>query len=174
VKRGVYFTQERNDAIKLGIPSKGRGQLQVWKLLESCKILPPFSEDLRENPPSLDKSIIVVAERQLDIARDLGKTNLNIGIVGEDLLKESGYSLEKVCKLGMGVCKVSLITKPNFRPTGSMRIATKLPNITRQLLEEMKWKAEIIEREGALETAIEQGIADAIVDQVAELWRVLD
>jgi len=168
MERGVYFTPGNEvRAIRLGIPSKGRGQLQVWKLLESCKILPPYSEDLRENPPSLDKSIIVVAERQLDIIRDLGISNLDLGIAGEDIIMELGYPLEVISRLGYGKCRVSLIAPPNFGPFDSMRIATKLPNITKKFLDEMKWNAEIIEREGALEMAIKQGIADAIVDQVA-------
>jgi len=181
VKRGVYFTQEASKTIKIGIPSKGRGQIQTWKLLESCKILPPFSEDLRENPPSLDKSIIVVAERQLDVARDLGFYNLDLGIVGEDMLMEANYptysdTINILAKLGFNKCRVSLIGKqgmglgieyPRIDAPEPLKIATKLPVIAEKFIKERELNAVVIEREGALETAIKQGIAGAIIDQVA-------
>lgn len=77
------------------------------------------------------------------------------------MIVETGAPVEILSKLGFCKCRVSLINS-------GRRIATKLPNITRRAIEELGLKdIQVIEREGALEAAIRQGIADAIVDQVA-------
>jgi ATP phosphoribosyltransferase len=174
VKRGVYFTPgnevKGTEILRIGIPYKGRGQTPTWKLLEQCKLLPAFSEENGILPKSLDENIRIVALKQRDIPLDVAKGIIDVGIVGEDMVAESRVIVDVVSKLGYCRCRICLIgpaDAPSCLSAMSGKvIATKLPKITEYFLKREGMTAEIMERAGALETAIKQGISSYIVDQV--------
>ena len=170
MKRGVYFTpgnEVNTKRITFGIPSKGNGKIETEGLLKECKLAANFGDEADFR--SLDRDIEFLPERQLDIARDIGAYRLDLGIVGEDMIAEADCPVEVISKLNYNKCRVSFIAPPGFGISKSLRIATKLPNITKKFVAEMGWSSytTIIEREGALEIALKQDLADAIIDQIA-------
>jgi len=108
--------------------------------------------------------------RPRDIAIYVGEGTLDVGITGRDLLLDSGAKANEAMALGFG--------ESTFRfaaPTGSMsgeqqlagrRIATSYPGIVRAHLSALGIEAEVVRLDGAVETSIRLGVADAIADVV--------
>ena len=108
--------------------------------------------------------------RPRDIALYVGKGTLDVGITGRDLLQDSGAEADEVLALGFG--------RSRFRfagPQGAFgsvadlegtRIATSYDGVVRAFLEERGIKADVVRLDGAVETSIQLGVADAIADVV--------
>ena len=94
---------------------------------------------------------------------DLGVADA--GIVGKDVLLESGRSVYEPVDLGFARCRMSLI-----RPIGAItpvrRVASKYPKTTRAYLLRRGINAEVIKLTGNVELACLAGLADAVVDIV--------
>ena len=94
---------------------------------------------------------------------DLGVADA--GIVGKDVLLESGRSVYEPVDLGFARCRLSLI-----RPIGAItpvrRVASKYPKTTRAYLQGRGINAEVIKLTGNVELASLAGLADAVVDIV--------
>ncbi len=108
--------------------------------------------------------------RPRDIALYVGEGTLDVGITGRDLLRDSGAKADEVMPLGFG--------RSRFRfagPTGRFtaldqlagsRIATSYVGVVSAFLEERGIEAEVVRLDGAVETSIQLGVADAIADVV--------
>ncbi len=108
--------------------------------------------------------------RPRDIALYVGKGTLDVGITGRDLLQDSGAEADEVLPLGFG--------RSRFRfagPSGvfgsvadleGKRIATSYDGVVRAFLDERGIKADVVRLDGAVETSIQLGVADAIADVV--------
>jgi len=108
--------------------------------------------------------------RPRDIALYVGEGTLDVGITGRDLLLDSGAKAEEVIGLGFG--------RSTFRfagPTGRFtdvsqlqgaRIATSYVGIVRQHLAERGLDATVNRLDGAVESSVQLGVADAIADVV--------
>ena len=87
------------------------------------------------------------------------------GVVGKDVLLESGRSVYEPVDLGFARCRLSLI-----RPLGASgpvrRVATKYPRVTRDYLRRRGQSAEVVKLAGNVELACLAGLADAVVDIV--------
>ncbi|GEM88035.1 ATP phosphoribosyltransferase [Meiothermus granaticius] len=95
---------------------------------------------------------------------DLGIADL--GIVGKDVLLESGRDVYEPVDLRTGVCRLSLIRLPG--ENGPLRrIATKYPNFTARVLRQRGIVADVVELAGNVELAAITGLTDAIVDLVS-------
>ncbi|WP_293173893.1 ATP phosphoribosyltransferase [Oceanithermus sp.] len=94
---------------------------------------------------------------------DLGIAD--VGVVGRDVLLESGRDLYEPVDLGFGACRLSLIRRPDDdRPI--RRIASKYPNFTQAWLRERGLVADVVKLHGNVELAALVGLADAVVDVV--------
>jgi ATP phosphoribosyltransferase len=114
--------------------------------------------------------------RPRDIALYVGEGTLDVGITGRDLLKDSGAKAEEVMGLGFG--------RSRFRFAGPVgvygdvaqlagsRVATSYVGVVRSFLEERSIDATVVRLDGAVETSIQLGVADAIAD-VVETGRTL-
>lgn len=96
----------------------------------------------------------------------------DIGIVGEDVLVESGKSLEIIERLGFSRCRLSLAIPKEASYQGTdwfdgKRIATSFPNILQSYLDEQGIQAEIHEINGSVEIAPAIGLAEGIFDIVS-------
>lgn len=94
---------------------------------------------------------------------DLGVADA--GVVGYDVLLESGSRLYAPVDLGFGRCRISLI-----RPRGAAgpvrRVASKYPRMTAEYLRRLGSPAEVVALSGNVELACLSGLADAVVDVV--------
>ena len=108
--------------------------------------------------------------RPRDIAVYVGEGTLDVGLTGRDLLLDSGAPAVEAMALGFG--------RSDFRfagPAGSVtdvtqlhgrRVATSYPGVVTTHLAEHGVQAEVVRLDGAVESAVRLGVADAIADVV--------
>ena len=108
--------------------------------------------------------------RPRDIAVYVGEGQLDVGITGRDLLRDSGAKADEVLELEFGRARFRF-AGPAGRFTrleelAGQRIATSYPGIVRGFLEERGIDASVTRLDGAVETSIQLGVADVIADVV--------
>jgi ATP phosphoribosyltransferase len=108
--------------------------------------------------------------RPRDIALYVGEGTLDVGITGRDLLLDSGAKAEEVLRLGFGRSRF-LFAGPvgEFTDLGQLagkRIATSYVGVVRTFLEDRGIDATVVRLDGAVETSVRLGVADAIADVV--------
>ena len=108
--------------------------------------------------------------RPKDIAIYVGSGQLDFGITGRDLVRDSDAPVRERLALGFG--------SSSFRYAGpagrdwtaadlaGRRIATAYPNLVRKDLAERGIEATVIRLDGAVEISVQLGVADAIADVV--------
>ncbi|KQO38204.1 ATP phosphoribosyltransferase [Aeromicrobium sp. Leaf245] len=108
--------------------------------------------------------------RPRDIAVYVGEGTLDVGITGRDLLLDSAAPAAEQIGLGFGASTFRFAA-----PTGSMsaiaelegkRIATSYPVIVQDYLSARGVAATVVRLDGAVESSIRLGVADAIADVV--------
>jgi ATP phosphoribosyltransferase len=109
--------------------------------------------------------------RPRDIAIYVGSGRLDVGITGEDLLLDSGASAESVLALGFAGSTFRFAALPGtaagVADLDGKRIATAYPGVVAAHLAEHGVSCEVIRLDGAVETAVRLGVADAIADVVS-------
>lgn len=101
----------------------------------------------------------------------------DLGIVGQDVLWESGRDVYEPLPLGFGQCRLVLAgtssqQSRDFRLATGLRVATKYPRVARTYFQQCGLSAEIIPLTGSIELAPLVGLADLVVD-VVETGRTL-
>ncbi len=159
---------------KFAIPKKGRLHDKCVEMLKGAGI-----EFRRE--PRLDIALCVGLPITLvflpaaDIAKFVGKGDVDIGITGFDVVKESEVDVLKVIDLGFGKCKLCvqapIVDKiESVQSLAGKRIATSFVNVTANFFKEYDEKAgtttEVSFVSGSVEAACGLGLADAVVDLV--------
>ncbi|WHM39731.1 ATP phosphoribosyltransferase [Streptomyces sp. BPTC-684] len=108
--------------------------------------------------------------RPRDIAIYVSSGRLDIGITGRDLLLDSGADAEEILSLGFARSTFRYATKPGTAKGvgdfGGMTIATSYEGIVAQHLKDSGVDASVVHLDGAVETAIELGVAHVIADVV--------
>ena len=109
--------------------------------------------------------------RPRDIATYVGSGALDVGITGRDLLLDSASQASEVADLGFG--------QSTFRfaaPTGEMhdvgalqgkRVATSYPGLVGAFLNDAGVSVTLVTLDGAVESAVRLGVADAVADVVS-------
>lgn len=156
--------------LKIAVPNKGSlAESSVLMLKEAGYRQRIDVRDLVFIDP--DNSVEFYYLRPRDIAVYVGSGELEAGITGRDLLLDSGAGASEVLQLDFG--------KSTFRfaaPTGvkmeiaelqGKRVATAYPGLLQNFLEAKKIKASIVRLDGAVESSIRLGVADAIADVVS-------
>ncbi len=95
----------------------------------------------------------------------------DMGIVGQDVLREREEEVFEPLVLPFGHCRLVLAGRPeraqtDWRLAPSPRIATKYPQLTRKFFSERGWSAEIIPLNGSVEIAPALGLSELLVDLV--------
>ncbi len=107
----------------------------------------------------------VIEMRNTDVPTYIDLGVADAGVVGKDVLLESGRSVYEPVDLGFARCRLSLI-----RPLGATdpvrRVASKYPRTTRAYLQRRGLNAEVVKLAGNVELACLTGLADAVVDIV--------
>ena len=110
-----------------------------------------------------DAIIIEMRNRDVPTYVDLGVADA--GIVGKDVLLESGRSIYEPADLGFQSCRLSLIRKTGDN-SPMRRVASKYPSLTQQYLRRIGNGSEVIKLSGNVELACLTGLANAVVDLV--------
>ncbi len=110
--------------------------------------------------------------RPKDIATYVGAGDLAFGITGNDLMEESGSPVRRVMDLGFGKSQFRFAVDEDmdwkFEDLDGRAIATSYPRLVRSHLAAKGIRAEkIVKLDGAVEIAIQLGLADAIADVVS-------
>ncbi len=109
--------------------------------------------------------------RPRDIAVYVGSGTVEVGITGRDLLQDSGSPAEELLPLDFGYSTFRFAA-----PTGSAnavadfagrRIATSYPGLLAKYLADAGVDAQVIRLDGAVETAVQLGVADVVADVVS-------
>ncbi len=95
----------------------------------------------------------------------------DVGIVGQDALREGGVQVYEPLVLDYGHCRLVVAGKPEFRGAewkmlAGLRVATKYPRVAKKYFDARGLSVETIEVYGSVELAPAVGLADLIVDVV--------
>ncbi|HJQ44293.1 MAG TPA: ATP phosphoribosyltransferase [Jatrophihabitantaceae bacterium] len=109
--------------------------------------------------------------RPRDIATYVGAGQLDAGITGQDLLLDSGASAEAILELSFGTSTFRFAARPGTAETpedlAGKRVATAYPGVVADFFARKGITAEVIHLDGAVETSVRLGVADAIADVVS-------
>ncbi|MGH3692535.1 MAG: ATP phosphoribosyltransferase [Pseudonocardiaceae bacterium] len=110
--------------------------------------------------------------RPTDIARTVGTGVLDVGITGQDLLAAAGTTEATIelLRLDFGVSQFFFAAPhgvaASIADLDGKRVATSFPVLVSQAAAQAGIHVELVELDGAVETAVELGLADAIADVV--------
>lgn len=108
--------------------------------------------------------------RPRDIAVYVGEGTLDIGITGRDMLADSGADAVEILGLGFGRSRFRWAapegTATSVADLAGLRVATSYPGLVGSYLATQGVEARLIKLDGAVESAIRLGVADAIADVV--------
>ncbi|MFI6082016.1 ATP phosphoribosyltransferase [Streptomyces sp. NPDC051217] len=108
--------------------------------------------------------------RPRDIAIYVSSGRLDIGITGRDLLLDSGAGAEEILPLGFARSTFRFAAKPGAAASvadfGGLTIATSYEGVVVKYLADKGVDASVVHLDGAVETAIELGVAQIIADVV--------
>lgn len=116
-----------------------------------------------------DARMILV--KPVDVVTYVEHGAADIGIVGEDVVHESGVDVLQPLTLPFGQCRIVVAGTPtqqraNLRLLTNLRVATKYPRLTRAYFTRRGLSAEIIGLSGSIELGPAIGLADLLVDVV--------
>lgn len=159
----------------LALP-KGRILAEARPLLAAAHLAPePAFND--EGSRALrfateDRGLDIIRVRSFDAATFVAFGAADLGIVGNDVILEFGYSeLYAPVDLGIGRCRLSVAgradTSFDLARQSHVRVATKYPRLTQAFFAARGVQAECVKLNGAMELAAVLGLAPFIVDLVS-------
>ena len=155
--------------LKIAVPNKGSLAEGTSAMLTEA--------GYRQRPDTKDLVLVDDANgvefyylRPRDIAVYVGERTLDLGFTGRDMLLDSGADAHEVLALGFGGTRFRFAA-PGGETMGvadlrGKRIATSYPGLLSAYLEEQGVSARLIKLDGAVETSVRLGVADAIADVV--------
>ncbi|MFQ6058647.1 MAG: ATP phosphoribosyltransferase [Anaerolineae bacterium] len=158
---------------------KGKLLASSLQLLSRAGYWPPTVQDdsrrLLFEPPGGELRFILAKPEDVPTYVEYGAADL--GIVGRDIVAESGCDVYEPLLLGFGHCRL-VVAAPQgmegepLRLRPSVRVATKYPRLARDFFLSHGLSVEIVALRGSIELAPAVGLADLIVD-VVETGRTL-
>ena len=158
--------------LKIALPNKGRLADEARELFRDAGLEIRAHSD-RALTASLGGEFQALFVRAQDIPEFVADGAADVGVTGQDLVRESGRPVRELADLGFGRCRLAVaarddsgITRIQDLPSGT-RVATTFPRITAQYFADNGCRVEIVSISGAAEIAPHIGIADVIVDLVS-------
>jgi ATP phosphoribosyltransferase len=108
--------------------------------------------------------------RPRDIATYVGSGALDVGITGRDLLLDSETSATEIEPLGFGHSTFRFAGPAALSEVSALeglRVATSYPGLVGKFLSGLGVSASIVSLDGAVESAVRLGVADAVADVVS-------
>ena len=163
------MNSKRSDVLRLAVPSKGRIAQPVLELLEKSGLHMSNGNDRRLIAKTCDPHVEILYARPIDIPAYVANGAADLGITGQDMVRERRADVLELLDLGIGRARMVLAVPEEADITGisdleGARIATEFPVITGEYFEEKGIGVFIVPVSGACEATPYLGIADAIVD----------
>lgn len=158
------------DQLRIAVPNKGQlAEPASAMLREAGYRQRKDSRDLVLLDPENGTEFFFLRPR--DIAVYVGEGILQAGITGRDMLLDSGAPVEEVLPLGFGGSTFRFAAPGgramSLQDLNGKRVATSLAGLLRGYLEERGVDARVIHLDGAVESSIQLGVADAVADVVS-------
>jgi ATP phosphoribosyltransferase len=159
------------DSLKVAIQKSGRLSEDSLKLFKECGI--KYSNGAKKlKAVASNFPIEFLFLRDDDIPGYVEDGVADLGIIGQNVLFESGHRVREVMPLGFSKCRLSLAIPREVSYDGvsffdGKRIATTYPVILTQFLKEQGVSSEIHTISGSVEIAPGIGLADGICDIVS-------
>ena len=165
------MTPHRNGSTRLRVAVPNKGALSE----SAVEILSEAGYRRRTDPKDLTvidphNNVEFFFLRPKDIAIYVGSGELDFGITGRDLARESRAPVHERLALGFGSSTFRYAAPAGRNWTiddlAGRRIATAYPNIVREDLAARGIDATVIRLDGAVEISVQLGVADAVADVV--------
>ncbi|MCU1684691.1 MAG: hisG 2 [Amycolatopsis sp.] len=155
--------------LRVAVPNKGSLSADAIRLLTDAGYR--AHRDHRElRSIDNENDILFFFQRPKDIATYVGSGSLDVGITGLDLLVNSGAPAKSILDLGFAKASFRFAAPPGGISTiaelDGCRVATSFPALVEKHLAETGIKVDLVQLDGAVENAIELGVADAVADVV--------
>lgn len=156
--------------LRIAVPNKGQlSEPAVEMLREAGYRQRKSSRDLVMVDPDNDTEFFFL--RPKDIAVYVGEGILQAGITGRDMLLDSGAPVDEVLALGFGGSTFRFAapggSDMKVSDLNGKRVATSFDGLLRSYLEEQGIDARVIHLDGAVESSVKLGVADAVADVVS-------
>lgn len=155
--------------VSIALP-KGRLGNKAYGILQKCGYaVGELADDSRklvfENEESGVRYFLV---KPSDVAIYVEYGAADIGVVGKDVLLESGADVYELLDLGIGKCRMCVAAREDYvEDTGRATVvATKFPRVARAYFMDTNREIEVIKLYGSIELAPLLGMSDVIVDLV--------
>ena len=156
--------------LRIAVPNKGSLAEPAAQLLrEAGYASRREGRELVLADPENDAEFFFLRPR--DIALYVGAGTLDVGITGRDLLLDSRAAAPEVLELGFGASTFRFAGPPGAGDGGlaglaGRRVATSYAGLVEDHLAAAGVSASVVRLDGAVETAVQLGVADVIADVV--------
>ncbi|TFC29244.1 ATP phosphoribosyltransferase [Cryobacterium sp. TMT2-18-3] len=156
--------------LRIAVPNKGSlSETAAQMLFEAGYTGRRDPRDLVVADPRNDVEFFYLRPR--DIATYVGSGALDVGITGRDLLLDSGSTAQEIASLDFGDSTFRF-AGPAGRFTdladlSGLRVATSYPGLVEAFLAEHDVSVTLVTLDGAVESAVQLGVADAVADVVS-------
>jgi len=160
------------EGLKIAIQKSGRLTEPTIDLLKGCDLKFTITDRVdiaHVRNPDIYMDILLMRSR--DIPDTLINDDVDLGIVGYDIFRESQAPLVLLMPLGYGACRISLGVKkevPYAIPADLTQavVATSYPNIAQKFFDSQGVRVQLRPLGGSVELAARVGKANAVVDAV--------
>ena len=158
-----------NQPLKVAVPNKGTlSDAAVTMLTEAGYV---GRRDVRAlNVPDPANNVEFYYLRPRDIATYVGSGALDVGITGRDLLVDSDSPAREIKTLDFGHSTFRFAAPSDITELSELqgkRVATSYPLLVEKFLASHGVASDIVRLDGAVESAVRLGVADAVADVVS-------
>ena len=157
--------------LRIAVPNKGSlAETATEMLAEAGYTGRRDPKDLHVIDPVNDVEFFYL--RPKDIATYVGSGALDVGITGRDLLRDARMpGAREVEALGFGGSTFRFAGRPGrfaeLADLDGVRVATSYPGLVDGFLDERGIAVDLVPLDGAVESAVQLGVADAVADVVS-------
>jgi len=157
--------------LRIAVPNKGSlAETATEMLAEAGYTGRRDPKDLHVIDPVNDVEFFYL--RPKDIATYVGSGALDVGITGRDLLRDARMpGVREVEALGFGGSTFRFAGRPGrfaeLADLDGVRVATSYPGLVDGFLDERGIAVDLVPLDGAVESAVQLGVADAVADVVS-------
>ena len=156
--------------LRVAVPNKGiLSDSTILMLTEAGYTIRRDQKDLHVVDQAHEIEFFYLRPR--DIATYVGSGSLDVGFTGLDLLLDSRSKAKSVADLGFGGSTFRFAGPVGkFRSLEDLRgkrVATAYPHLVEDFLRNQGIKVDLVQLDGAVEVAVQLGVADAVADVVS-------
>jgi ATP phosphoribosyltransferase len=161
---------QEDPMLRIAVPNKGSlAETAADMLAEAGYTGRRDPKDLHVIDPDNDVEFFYLRPR--DIATYVGSGALDVGITGRDLLLDARARAREIEALGFGDSTFRFAGPPgrfqSLADLDGVRVATAYPGLVDAYLDDQGVAVDLVPLDGAVESAVELGVADAVADVVS-------